>query len=405
MSKILLSTDIGSDLDDALSLLVMMNHPGIDLRAIYTVNGDVKSRAFIAKHMVDLAERDIAVAIGEAEALSGKRAHTHYEDCFVENKYVDYDAVSVKDEQFLPPEQFGILPNAVEDMAKRLAKEKHSIFSIAPMTNIAILLRDHPESARKIERIYVMGGRFGDSRERNIEHNIIFDAHAAKIVFDSGIPLTMIPIELCEGFYMPAEFDAESAAGRYVAKMLRGFAGINTAQNYKRLYLKDNKGVQFVLHKLFQDMKIRARPEVYQKLWSHKEVEKLDKKLLSMSEDIRDECNAAFEPYEYWKRFENFLRELRDPVMGYRGFDEAIKAFNNGHILADLIEKQRVTDVHIADVYVPYCFLHRDKLAIEVVDVSCTVRGETFCMPGRRHEIVRNMDYGHFKEFVKAYLK
>ena len=46
--KILFSTDIGSDPDDALALLAMLNHPEIDLKGIYTVNGLVDFRSFIA---------------------------------------------------------------------------------------------------------------------------------------------------------------------------------------------------------------------------------------------------------------------------------------------------------------------------------------------------------------------
>ena len=53
-SKILVSTDIGSDVDDALALNVMLKHSGFNVEGIYTVNGDVNSRALIARHMVSL---------------------------------------------------------------------------------------------------------------------------------------------------------------------------------------------------------------------------------------------------------------------------------------------------------------------------------------------------------------
>ena len=64
--KIILSTDIGSDVDDALSLLAMLNHPEINLEGIYTVNGDVDSRSRIAKHIVDLSGNNISRADQQA---------------------------------------------------------------------------------------------------------------------------------------------------------------------------------------------------------------------------------------------------------------------------------------------------------------------------------------------------
>ena len=57
--KVLVSTDIGSDIDDALSLLVMLNS-GINLEGVYTVNGDVDSRSFITHHLLKLAGKDIS---------------------------------------------------------------------------------------------------------------------------------------------------------------------------------------------------------------------------------------------------------------------------------------------------------------------------------------------------------
>src|SRR3989344_8790453 len=53
-NKILLSTDIGSDIDDALALRIMLEEPSIKLHGIYVVNGDVTSRAMLARHMTAL---------------------------------------------------------------------------------------------------------------------------------------------------------------------------------------------------------------------------------------------------------------------------------------------------------------------------------------------------------------
>ena len=85
-NKILLSTDIGSDIDDALALLGMLNQ-NLDLEAIYTVNGDVDTRSYIAKHMVDLSGKEIVVARGESQPLLGPKPYTFYEEYHIDDKY------------------------------------------------------------------------------------------------------------------------------------------------------------------------------------------------------------------------------------------------------------------------------------------------------------------------------
>ena len=87
--KVLVSTDIGSDIDDALSILTMFNM-GLNVRGIYTVNGDVDSRSYIAKHMVDLYGTGIPVGRGTAESLSGEKPYSFCEDAYVDDKFVKF---------------------------------------------------------------------------------------------------------------------------------------------------------------------------------------------------------------------------------------------------------------------------------------------------------------------------
>ena len=150
--KVLFSTDIGSDVDDALALLVMLN-AGINLKGIYTVNGDVVSRTYIAKHMMNLAHRNIPVAIGEANSLENHvEPYSNCEDFYVDNSFFeDRDF-----EKYKPPKKVGVIQLGVEDLAKRLKKEKYVIFNTAPLTNIAKLIQNHPQVLGNIEKLYIM---------------------------------------------------------------------------------------------------------------------------------------------------------------------------------------------------------------------------------------------------------
>lgn len=84
----------------------------------------------------------------------------------------------------------------LRDMAMR--HEKITIVALAPLTNIAVFLKTWPQLREKIACITLMGG----SRSRgNIlpraEFNLYEDPHAAKIVFESGVPIVMSDIEIC----------------------------------------------------------------------------------------------------------------------------------------------------------------------------------------------------------------
>ena len=66
------------------------------------------------------------------------------------------------------------------------------------------------------------------------------------------------------------------------------------------------------------------------------------------------------------------------------------------------------THIHIADVYTPYCFLHPERLTIERKRVRITDKGESFLEESTKgiiHNVVREIDYKHFEEFVKKYSK
>src|SRR3989344_3421317 len=203
--KILLSTDIGSDIDDALALLVMLNHPEIDLQGVYTVNGDVNSRSFIARHMVKLAKKDIPVGSGSSQPLGAEVApYSHGERDLVDYLYVDEkrtDEENPREVIFIPSEKASIITNGIEHLAGQLEKEKHIIFSIAPLTDIALLLRDYPHAAENIERLYFMGCRL--PAQETMEHNIRYDALAAQQVLSSNIPITIIPGNVCSQYRMP----------------------------------------------------------------------------------------------------------------------------------------------------------------------------------------------------------
>ena len=67
---IVLDTDIGDDIDDALALALVLNSPEIDVQGITTVFGDTQKRAQLAMHILHTFEReDVPIAIGYGKPL------------------------------------------------------------------------------------------------------------------------------------------------------------------------------------------------------------------------------------------------------------------------------------------------------------------------------------------------
>jgi purine nucleosidase len=91
-------------------------------------------------------------------------------------------------------------PHAVDYLIERILAEPNqiSIFPIGPLTNIAMAIRKSPKFARAVKELVIMGGAIFESGNMTplAEFNIFADPHAAHIVFHSGIPITLIPLDV-----------------------------------------------------------------------------------------------------------------------------------------------------------------------------------------------------------------
>src|SRR5689334_4709685 len=75
---IILDTDIGDSIDDAVALALVLRSPELDVRAVTTVIDDVESRTrLVVKELGVFGRRDIAVATGAPEPLIGPMQTTH----------------------------------------------------------------------------------------------------------------------------------------------------------------------------------------------------------------------------------------------------------------------------------------------------------------------------------------
>ena len=180
MYKVILDTDIGDDIDDAFALGLLLKSNLVDLLAITTVFKNTTARAKQSKALVDIANKDIPVFVGEVYPLNGQitgfQMDTGDLATIIPCQYdSSMDNLKVND-------------NAV-DAIIRLAKENSGeliIIAIGAMTNVAKALQKDPSIAKDIKAIYQMGGWFTNYAP---EWNIICDPEACDVVYRSNIPV------------------------------------------------------------------------------------------------------------------------------------------------------------------------------------------------------------------------
>ena len=178
---ILLDTDIGSDIDDAFAVALILRSPELDLLGVTTVSGDTQARARLAAKMLwEDGRREIPVAAGEpGKPLPIDQAR--WAEGFTSPQLLREKAVD-----FLK-KQFDRRPGEI------------TLVAIGPLTNIGALLRADPSIAPKIKRIVLMGGSiaYGYGNPQPVaEYNIKMDVSAAQTVFNSGIPILAAPLDV-----------------------------------------------------------------------------------------------------------------------------------------------------------------------------------------------------------------
>ncbi len=378
-TPILLSTDIGSDIDDALALLAILHHPTMDLRGIYTVNGKVAERAMIAKRLVECAARPLEIACGSSAARSHMAPYSVMEEALIDDAYLDYERMQTEDLSDLyyqPLSRLGIHTDAVERMAVALEREPHIVFSLAPMTDIATLLEHHPQAAKQIERLYIMGFRLNGE----LEHNVRFDTKAAHLVMQSDVPITIIPGDLCRRYRMPLKRadNLQSPEGRYVSSMLDAFVGAQVVERSGReqglLELVANARMAVDAIELRQRLKIEDRQRVF---------------LANF-----DIYSAYYERDYFLADFQQLIADLANPQYRYP----------LGNALASTLASCIMSDVSVADVYVPFCHLQPETLKTAACNLDCDLAGRTIIYPGTRHTVVTDLDTSAFEQFLTASL-
>jgi len=190
--RIILDTDPG--VDDALAIFLALRSPELKVEAITPVSGNVPLEMTLpnALRLVEIAGRgDVPVAAGASVPLLRR---------LITAKYV-HGNNGLGGVEFPAPRLKPVTETAAELISRLVRGDpgKITIVAVGPLTNIATVLRADPEIARMIPEIVIMGGSLsGGNITPAAEFNLYVDPEAARIVFDAGIPLTMVGLDVTE---------------------------------------------------------------------------------------------------------------------------------------------------------------------------------------------------------------
>lgn len=192
MPRFLIDTDTAGD--DVTSLLIGLRWPGIEIVAITVAAGNVELDMCVrnALYTTEVAGRpDVPVFAGADKPLIRGLVTAHY---------VHGDD-GMGNSGFPPPSKEAEelpAPQAIVEIASRYAGELE-IIAQAPLTNIALALREDPELPRKVKRLWIMGGanNFVGNITPAAEFNFYVDPEAAKEVLAAGFEVTLVPWDVC----------------------------------------------------------------------------------------------------------------------------------------------------------------------------------------------------------------
>jgi purine nucleosidase len=191
-TRIIIDTDPGQD--DAVAILLALASPEIEVLGIVAVAGNVPLHLteVNTRKICELAGKtDIKVYAGASRPLLRKLVTAEY----VHGK-TGLDGPDLPQPKMPLQAQFGV--DFIIDTIRNEPANTVTLCPLGPLTNIALALIKAPDIAPRIKHIVLMGGGCfeGGNVTPAAEFNIYVDPHAAAIVFQSGVPITVMPLDM-----------------------------------------------------------------------------------------------------------------------------------------------------------------------------------------------------------------
>jgi purine nucleosidase len=199
--RIIIDTDPG--VDDALTFLLALASPGIQLEALTTTQGNVsveKGTRNALAVLELLKAGHIPVAQGTSLPLVARPGSAGRAGGPLLASDIVHGKSGLGKADLPEPGTQPVPQHAIDYLIERFLAEpgELALFAIGPLTNVALAIRKEPRFAGAVKEMVIMGGsiREGGNITPQAEFNIYADPHAANIVFHSGIPITLVPLDV-----------------------------------------------------------------------------------------------------------------------------------------------------------------------------------------------------------------
>lgn len=182
--KVVLDTDIGTDIDDAWALGYALKSPSFELLGVSVTDADTPQRARLAcKLLYRLGRTDVPVAVGRKTAA-------------VPPDRVDYQFTWAEDFQAYKP----VHMPAVEFLADIIRRNpgQVTLIAVGPLQNVGDLVRLHPDVVHLVKRVVLMSGSVGPNAWSSAampEWNVRLAIPEAQAVYSAAWPVTTVPLD------------------------------------------------------------------------------------------------------------------------------------------------------------------------------------------------------------------
>ena len=231
---VVIDTDPG--VDDAIALLMALSSPQLDVMGLTTTAGNIPigpaTRNALAI-LESVGRADVPVARGATRPIRGRYAYARH-----------IHSAEGLTHPLPPPATDTIGISAVQFLSETLRANPGAVTVIAlgPLTNLARLHRDQPSVLPLAKRLFVMGGAVGTRGNitPHAEFNFYSDPTAARMVIESGIPITLIDMAPCQQVFLKRG-DIETArpstdAGILAERIMAGWFGQDPTRERFNMY-------------------------------------------------------------------------------------------------------------------------------------------------------------------------
>ena len=240
---LIISTDPG--MDDIAAMTISLFAKELDVRMIVPTWGNVALEYTLqnALNLEKFLHTKVPVVVGANQPLVApmiSAASVHGKTGIAGFDFEEADRSLVKP---------GLAATVMAEEIKN-SPEKVTLLGIGPLTDYALLFKQYPEVKKNIDQIVIMGGNIGRGNHSPLaEYNIAGDPEAAQVVFHSGLPIKVAPLEIGNKAHLTQDQMSKVKECGEVGNMLYSlFSHIHEPDGDPRIKVYDPTAVGILLH-------------------------------------------------------------------------------------------------------------------------------------------------------------